>query len=210
MELLTWLEENSVVTWIRESESLLGYTLYLAGHTIGMVFLVGPTLLIAARVFGLAPRLPLSPIKAFRPTMNLGLWLTIITGSVLFATAPVGYVKNGVFIVKIASLVLGLFTLRRLWRALFESGVDPDEQPIPSRVRTLTAATVLLWTVGVVAGRLTAYSLVVVFESTRAFLILVATCAAVGFAVRVLMQRSPEREAAFPIDVRPTPVKGGK
>ena len=86
MEFLTWLENIGPVIWVRESDSLLGYTLFLAGHTIGLVFLVGPNLVIGARVLGLAPELPLQPMARFRPVMAVGLWLTIITGLVLFAT----------------------------------------------------------------------------------------------------------------------------
>ena len=42
VELLSWLENTGTVTWIRESTSLLGYTLYLSLHTLGLVFLLGP------------------------------------------------------------------------------------------------------------------------------------------------------------------------
>jgi len=73
MEFLTWLENIGPVLWVRESSSLLGYTLFLAGHTIGLVFLVGPNLVIGARVLGLAPELPLQPMAKFRPVMAGGL-----------------------------------------------------------------------------------------------------------------------------------------
>ena len=49
-----------------------GYTMYLALHTIGLVFLVGPNLLIAARILGVAPRLPLAPMRSYVPIMNVG------------------------------------------------------------------------------------------------------------------------------------------
>ena len=88
MDYLAWRQDNAFITWVRESESLLGYTLYLAFHTIGMVFLVGPNLLIAARVLGLAPGLPIAPMRPLRRIMTVGLWITVITGTVLFATAP--------------------------------------------------------------------------------------------------------------------------
>ena len=56
MEFLLWLRDTGYVTWVRESTSLLGYTLYLALHTIGLVLLVGPNMLIASRIsFRLKP-----------------------------------------------------------------------------------------------------------------------------------------------------------
>ena len=119
VEFLVWLRDTSYVTWVRESTSLLGYTLYLALHTIGLVFLVGPNLLIAARVLGVAPQLPLSPMRSYVPIMNVGLATTFITGSVLFATAPDGFVKNEVFLSKILFVVLAVVALRLLLRELY-------------------------------------------------------------------------------------------
>ena len=134
MSVLTWLQDLSFVTWVRESDSLLGYTLYLAAHTIGLVFLLGPNLLIAARVLGLAPDLPLAPLAKFRPVMAVGFVLILVSGLVLFATAPVGYVHNIVFIVKLAAIGVALACLRALVRGLFASGRNPDDQPVPPRI----------------------------------------------------------------------------
>jgi hypothetical protein len=41
VEFLSWLENTDTVTWIRESTSLLGYTLYLSLHTLGLVLRAG-------------------------------------------------------------------------------------------------------------------------------------------------------------------------
>src|SRR5262249_47801445 len=196
--------------WVRESESLFGYTLYLAFHTVGMVCLVGPTLLVAARVLGLSPNLPLKPMAAFRPIITAGVWITVITGSVLCATAPVGYVKNVVFIVKIVSLVAALFCLRSLLRELFDRTVDPDAQPVSSKVKALTWALMLFWTVGVVAGRLTAYSGVVVIETLKAFFVTIAIALVGGGLWWMRPRRHAERAPTFTIEVQPTPIKGGK
>ena len=209
MELLTWLGNTGAATWVRESESLLGYTLYLAFHTIGMVFLVGPNLVIAARVLGLAPGLPVRPMAAFRPFITLGMWLTIITGFVLFATAPVGYVKNGVFVFKIVVLIASLICIRKLLRELFTEGIDADAVADSPRIKRLTLISVLLWAAGIVAGRLTAYSGVVVFASLVAFGILLAIVTVIALIARLLSNRG-ERQTAFAMNVHPSPVKGGK
>jgi hypothetical protein len=207
---LHWLQDTPVVYWVHSSDSLLGYTLYLAFHTVGMVFLVGPSLLIAARVLGLAPDLPLKPLRAFCPVMNVGMWITLITGTVLFATDGPRYVTNGVFIVKIIALVIAVFCLRASLRELFGTPGDIEPSPVSPRARTLTFVTVLMWTIGVVAGRLTAYSGVVVFAAVVAFLVLIAALAVIGYASRLLSHRSPAAHVPFSIDVHPTAVKGGK
>ena len=212
MEFLSWIENLGFVTWIRESSSLLGYTLYLAGHTIGLVFLVGPNLLIAARVLGLAPDLSLRPMAKFKPVMTVGLWLTVITGTVLFATAPVGYVRNVVFITKIASIVVALLCLRAVVRGLFADGRNFDEQPIPARLKRLTTATLVLWTIAVVAGRLTAYSGVVVVASVGAFAVVVGIAAVVSGVTWLVRRRRPPVPQAppFVLDGLPTAANGGK
>jgi hypothetical protein len=210
---LDWLQNNAVISWIHSSDSLFGYTLYLSLHTIGMVFLVGPSLLIAARVLGLAPDLPLKPLAAFRPVMTIGFWITLITGTVLFATDGERYLHNGVFIAKIVSLIVALFCLRALLRELFDRAGTP--QAASPRVRTLTITLMLMWTIGVVAGRLTAYSGVVVFAAVMAFLTLIAIVAVAAYVARLVSRHRRPQVAAAPtaslrIDVHPTAVEEGK
>lgn len=211
MEFLTWISDNSAITWVRESDSQLGYTLYLALHTIGMVALVGPSLIIAARVLGLAPALPIKPLASFRPIMTAGFWITMITGTVLFATAPAGYVKNVVFLVKIAALVAALFSLRGMLREIFDRYPDPDTQPVTRRARALTIVTMAMWVVGVVAGRLTAYSGVVVIESLKAFGIVCAVVTVLAFVYNLRGRRpAVERRRGLQTNVRAAAVNGGK
>jgi len=210
MALLIWLQNLSVVTWIRESESLLGYTLYLAGHTIGLVFLVGPTLVIAARVLGIAPDLPLRPMARFRPVIISGLVLTVVTGLVLFATAPVGYVHNVVFIVKIAAIIAAVLCLNALLRNLFAGVANPDENPITLRARSLTSATLVFWVIAVVAGRLTAYSGVVVIASLAAFMVVVVNAAWIVALSRFVLTRRDQVPKAALTYARATPANGGK
>jgi len=211
VQFLSWISDNGVITWIRESDSQLGYTLYLAFHTIGMVALVGPSLIIAARVMGLAPSLPIKPLASFRPVMKAGFWITMITGTVLFATAPQGYVKNVVFLVKIAALITALFSLRGMVREIFDRYPDPDAQPLTSRARLWTSVTMLMWIIGVVAGRLTAYSGVVVLESLKAFGVVCFAAAVVAciYTLRGRGRAVPHR-SGFPITIHAASVKGGE
>lgn len=209
MPFLQWVHDLPFVLWVRESESLLGYTLYLAGHTIGLVFLVGPNLVIAARVLGLAPELPLAPLARFRPVIAAGLILTVLTGLVLFATAPVGYVHNVVFLVKMAAIAVALACLAGMVHGLFGPGRTPDALPVPRRIVWLTAGSLVFWAIAVVAGRLTAYSGVVVLSSVGAFLVVVVAVAAGAFAMRVLRARRPPAPHLI-LNAHPRLVNGGK
>jgi hypothetical protein len=205
VELLSWLENTSVVTWIRESPSLLGYTLYLSFHTVGLVLLVGPNVAIGMRVLGVVPRLPLAPMAAFVPWTTAGLWITVVTGSVLFATAPIGFVRNPVFWAKLAAIAAAVVSLRRLTRELFGEGRNPDAAPLPSGVRTYTIASLAFWSIAVVAGRLTAYSAQVVAQSVAAVLVLILLAAAAWALAR--LAGSGRREA---FDARPSVARKGE
>ena len=108
VEFLSWLENTDTVTWIRESTSLLGYTLYLSLHTLGLVFLLGPVVVIGLRITGLAPRLPIAPLRSFFPLMVGGFAVNLVSGLVLFATAPIGFVRNTTFLVKLGCVLLAV------------------------------------------------------------------------------------------------------
>jgi len=207
VEFLLWLRDTGYVTWVRESTSLLGYTLYLALHTIGLVFLVGPNMLTASRILGVAPRLPLAPMRSYVPIMNVGFVITLVTGSVLFATAPDGFVKNEVFLAKILLVVLAMAALRMLIRELYGRAADPDTTPVSRRARLLTSATVALWTAAVIAGRLTAYSARTVFQTLLAVGGLAVVLGIVAYARRAQVNRAASRRAAFGIH---TAVEGGE
>jgi hypothetical protein len=186
IEFLGWIENTDTITWIRESSSQLGYTLYLALHTIGLVFLLGPTVIIAARVFDIIPDLPLSPMLRFRPLMRIGFWITTVSGTVLFCTAPISFVRNSVFIVKVASVLVAYAILNRFLRTVATTGPAIDDGPLPAGAKRLLGVSMAFWAVGVTAGRLTAYSARVVQQSTIAALIALGLVCAVVVAGRRL------------------------
>ncbi len=171
VEFLSWIENTDTITWIRESSSQLGYTLYLALHTIGLVFLLGPTVIMAARVFDIIPELPLFPMLRFRPLMRAGFWVTTVSGTVLFCTAPVSFVRNGVFLTKVTAVIVAYVILNRFLAEVTSRGPSIDDGPLPPRARRVLGASMACWAIGVTAGRLTAYSPRVVQQSVIAALI---------------------------------------
>jgi hypothetical protein len=52
MHLFHWIEGTGFSTWVRESPSLFAYLTILFFHTVGLAFLVGPSIAIVARVLG--------------------------------------------------------------------------------------------------------------------------------------------------------------
>ncbi len=206
MEFLSWLENTDTVTWIRESTSLLGYTLYLSLHTLGLVFLLGPVVVIGLRMAGLAPRLPIAPLRSFFPLMVGGFVVNLVSGLVLFATAPVGFVRNTTFLVKLGCVLMGVAVLRRFIHAVFDGTTAPDAAIETPRARALFAVSAAFWTVAITAGRLTAYSAYVVSRTVGALLVALAVVIAAAVVARIVIARrgTPEQMAA-PLAV---PLKG--
>ena len=203
MEFLSWLENTDTVTWIRESTSLLGYTLYLSLHTLGLVFLLGPVVVIGLRMAGLAPRLPIAPLRSFFPLMVGGFVVNLVSGLVLFATAPVGFVRNTTFLVKLGCVLMGVAVLRRFIHVVFDGTTAPDAAIETPRARALFAVSAAFWTVAITAGRLTAYSAYVVSRTVGALLVALAVVIAAAVVARIVIARrgTPEQMAA-PLAVR--------
>ena len=206
VEFLSWLENTNTVTWIRESTSLLGYTLYLSLHTLGLVFLLGPVVIIGLRVTGILPRLPMAPMRSFFPLMAGGFVVNLVSGLVLFATAPVGFVRNITFLVKLGSVLLAVAVLRRFLRVVFAGNETPDEAIETRQARRLFTLSAALWMVAITAGRLTAYSAYVISRTLGALAVALVVVAAGVVIVRLALPRR-----AAPAEVGgtlPLPLKG--
>lgn len=202
VEFLSWLENTDNVTWIRESTSLLGYTLYLSLHTLGLVFLLGPVVLIGLRMAGLAPRLPIAPLRSFFPLMVGGFLVNLVSGLVLFATAPVGFVRNTTFLVKLGCVLLAVAVLQRFIRLVFNGTTAPDAAIETPRARALFAVSAALWTVAITAGRLTAYSAYVVSRTVGALLVALAVVIAAAVVARIVIaRRGTPKQMAAPLPV---------
>jgi hypothetical protein len=206
VEFLSWLENTDTITWIRESTSLLGYTLYLSLHTLGLVFLLGPVVVIGLRMTGLAPQLPIAPLRSFFPLMVGGFAVNLVSGLVLFATAPIGFVRNTTFLVKLGCVLLAVAVLQRFVRLVFNGAQAPDVAIETSKARALFAVSAAFWTVAITAGRLTAYSAYVLSRTIGALLVALAVVIAAAVVARiVLARRATPKPMAAPLAV---PVKG--
>ena len=194
MEFLSWLENTETVTWIRESTSLLGYTLYLALHTLGLVFLLGPVVIIGLRMLGLAPRLPMAPLRSFFPLMVGGFVVNLVSGLVLFATAPVSFVRNTTFLVKLTCVLLAVVVLWRFIQHVFHGRTPPDVAVETRRARALFAISAVLWIVAITAGRLTAYSAYVISSTLGALGVALVLAVAAVLVVRVVVLRRAAHE----------------
>jgi hypothetical protein len=91
MEFFNWVQDSGFATWLREADALYSYDLFLVSHAIGMAMVVGLSVAVALRILGVAPGLPLGPMKHFFPFMFAGFWLNLLSGIVLSSRTAGGH-----------------------------------------------------------------------------------------------------------------------
>ena len=182
LPLLESIENSGYAIWVRESSSVFAYPTILALHTLGLGLVVGISTAIALRLLGVAPALPLAPLKRFFPVVWIGLAINALSGLALIPTAAINFFSNPVFYVKLLGIAAALSSFRLLQRSVFADPAALATGAVSARARGLAASMLAFWGVAIVAGRLTAYSGFVVVATVIAVLIvaLISTAAAVA------------------------------
>jgi hypothetical protein len=149
------LQNSAFTEWLLGSESIWTYPTVLTLHTVGMAILVGASFVINLRILQVAGAIPLQRLQPLYRFVWIGFGVNLLSGVVLFITEAADRVIDPVFWVKMcsiaAALSFGLIVKR--------SAIDrADILQVPSTwSRFLAAASLALWTVAIVSGRLMAY-----------------------------------------------------
>jgi hypothetical protein len=172
-EFLDAIENSAFSSYIRETPNVLGYSTVLAFHTFGMAFLVGLSGVIALRVLGVVPQLPLKPLKGLQPLIVGGFWVNAITGLVLTSLAIHSLLRNWDFYVKLIAIAFAIVALQKMRRYAFADDGASDLAPASPQARFWAAAMLVFWGIAVLGGRLTAYATNIRIETGRAVLVAV-------------------------------------
>jgi hypothetical protein len=156
MELLTWIENSSLGTWVRESPSVFAYPGILFLHTVGLGFLVGTNIVIDLRLLGFASETPLAPLELFYPVMWAGFWINAVSGTALLIADATTKFANPVFFVKMACVALAVLNMVVIRRNVLRA---PNAAPrsVPMLGKLLAVTSIALWAGAITAGRLMAY-----------------------------------------------------
>src|SRR5205823_2521682 len=117
----------------------------LALHTFGMAFLVGLSGVIALRVLGIVPELPMKPLKSLQPLIVLGFWVNAITGVILTSLAMRSLLANWDFYVKLAAIAIALVSLQKMRRYAFGDGSAPDDALASPQAKRWAIAMLFFW-----------------------------------------------------------------
>jgi hypothetical protein len=152
---LEWLTTTPYADWVRES---WGWPLALTIHAFGTATVVGFTIIIGLRLFGLFRTIPFTGLNSLFPFIWFAIALQIASGFTLWMTKPAQYLSAGMFLFKISFVIIGIIitayfqgTIRREAPAWEKTG------KVSSRGVKFVTAAVLVWMAVNIAGRLTAY-----------------------------------------------------
>jgi len=152
-----WIEETRVALWV--GESLWGYPILLSLHIVGLASVVGIFTMLNFRLLGVIKEVGFEPLGTLFGLAWIGLTINSLSGLALFSSQATIFVTNIPFLIKIASIVLGVLIARRILKRVRSDGSDWDSgTSAPDRsVRILAVASLTCWTFATFGGRLIAY-----------------------------------------------------
>ena len=149
------LQNSAFTEWFLGSESIWTYPTVLTLHTVGMAILVGASFVLHLRVLQVGGAIPLQRLRPLYRFVWIGFSINLASGLVLFVTEAADRVVDPVFYVKMGSIVLALAFGVAVKRRAIDAG---DAPPVATgQSRSLAAASLGLWAIAIVAGRLMAY-----------------------------------------------------
>lgn len=155
MHFFQWVEALGFSTWVRESGSIWSYPMILFLHTVGLGFLVGPSVAIGLRILGMAPKLPIEPMERLYPIMWTGLCINATSGLVLLMADATTKMINWDFYIKLIFIGIAVWMLFSIQRALF--GTSSVSNSGGAREKILALILLICWAGTITAGRLMAY-----------------------------------------------------
>jgi hypothetical protein len=157
--LLVWIESTALSQWI--VGSLFAFPVILTLHAIGMGFAAGLGAMVALRILGVAPHVPLAELRRFMPVLWAGFWLNAASGVLLLIGYPTKALTNPVFYLKLTCIGVAMALLARISREVFAAPAADLAPEVPAaRLRRLALASLACWIGAITAGRLLAYTYV--------------------------------------------------
>jgi hypothetical protein len=151
------IEQSGLSLWLRESESVFGFWFILSFHAIGMVLLVGASAVIDLRILGVAPDLPLAPLKGLYRFIWVGFWIQVVSGVFLLIAYPTKALTNADFYIKLTLIGLALATMQKLKNRVW-SDSSLTEAAMMAKGKTFATWSLILWVGAITAGRMLAYT----------------------------------------------------
>jgi hypothetical protein len=162
-ELLTAVEESALSVFIREFPSVFGFPTILFLHTLGLAMVAGVSIAIDLWILrGATAGAPLRLLGLTR-TMWLGFGVNLLSGLALLLAYPAKALTNGVFYLKMALVLLGVYVAVRINREIAARGSGGAVLAMSIDMRRWAIVSLAIWAAATVTGRLLAYTYNVLF-----------------------------------------------
>ena len=156
MEFLSWLETTAIANAIRAS--IWMYPALETAHYIGLAMLVGSIAIMDLRLLGFARALPIKPVMALVPFAWTGFAINAVTGSLIFIYNATSFGPDRVFRLKLSLMALaGINTFIFQIAASRANAQWVATGAVPLSIKSVAAASLVLWIAVVTAGRWMAY-----------------------------------------------------
>lgn len=151
------IENSAYAVWVRESPSIFAYTSILSLHAIGLAVIVGINWLIALRLLGFVPGIPVQPLRKLFPWMYVGFTVNAFSGLSLFAANLTNDLNNWVFLAKLGFIAVAMVNLELMRIRVFDRPGALAADGLPQQARMFALSSFVLWLLVIITGRFTAY-----------------------------------------------------
>ena len=158
MPFFEWLNETPPSIYIREDA--FWYPMLIALHVMGNITSVGLILALDFRLLGWGmKKTPISAIfTQLRPWSIVGILYQMVTGLLLFLSEPMKCYESKWFWIKMGSMFLALGNAMLFDKTLYPKVTEWDTSlSLPGRAKFAGAASLVLWSTVIYAGRWLAY-----------------------------------------------------
>lgn len=158
-DFILWLDTHEWSTAIHES--LYGYPLIESTHVWALALFVGFAVLLDLRLLGIAfTKVPVSHLaKRLLPWTIVGFVVMVVSGALLFYAIPERTYHSVWFRGKVIMLILAGINVfwfhNGIWRKVTSWDLDPKP---PTKARLAGAASIVLWSLIIIFGRMIAYN----------------------------------------------------
>jgi hypothetical protein len=159
-QVFDWIEHTDLSLWI-VGPSMLAFPAILTIHVLGTGFLAGTSSVIALRILGVAPQVPLKLLELFYPILWVALAANVMSGTLLLIGYPYKAFTNPLFYVKLSLIALAIYLVVKIRNDVLrnpQGDKPPAGTAIWRRAKVLAAFSLASWMGAIAAGRFLAYT----------------------------------------------------
>jgi hypothetical protein len=152
-----YLQNMALADWVRSSPSIFAYTTVLTVHAVGLAIVVGVNTVIALRLLGVAPGIPLAALRRMYGVVWFGFWINLASGFLLFIAEANSMAAMVAFWTKLTFVACGMIVAELLKRLYFSDVAHVEAGIVTPVGRNLAIGSLASWYLALIVGRLTGY-----------------------------------------------------